>query len=223
MIDLASIRNASFTLTPTGYNPEEVDRFLADLADQLEAQPISIEAAPAAADPAPALVPAPRPEADLNGLTGAIDRTIGALDAFVQNELAAVRAASDLEVEEIHRERERLLDEAADAARAHLEEAKARAEDVASQVRADAEQDAARIVAAAEEKKSQADEMVAAAARVQAQVLGSLESARATLGIPTDVAATADVHPIESNAAAQPERTAEPEADDVRDATDAAA
>ena len=49
MIDLASIRNASFTLTPTGYNPEEVDRFLADLADQLEAQPISIEAAPAAA------------------------------------------------------------------------------------------------------------------------------------------------------------------------------
>ncbi len=223
MIDLASIRNASFTLTPTGYNPEEVDRFLADLVDQLEAQPISIEAAPAAADPAPAPVPAPRPEADLNGLTGAIDRTIGALDAFVQNELAAVRAASDLEVEEIHRERERLLDEAADAARAHLEEAKARAEDVASQVRADAEQDAARIVAAAEEKKSQADEMVAAAARVQAQVLGSLESARATLGIPTDVAATADVHPIESNAAAQPERTAEPEADDVRDATDAAA
>jgi DivIVA domain-containing protein len=223
MIDLASIRNASFTLTPTGYNPEEVDRFLADLADQLEAQPISIETAPATAAPAPAPVPTPRPEADLNGLSGAIDRTIGALDTFVQNELAAVRAASELEVEEIHRERERLLDEAADAARAHLEEAKARAEDVASQVRADAEREAARIVAAADEKTSQADEMVAAAARVQAQVLGSLESARATLGIPTDVAASADVHPIESNAAAQPERTAEPEADDVRDATDAAA
>jgi DivIVA domain-containing protein len=223
MIDLASIRNASFTLTPTGYNPEEVDRFLADLADQLEAQPISIEAAPAVAGPAPAPVPTPRPEADLDGLTGAIDRTIGALDTFVQNELAAVRAASDLEVEEIHRERERLLDEAADAARAHLEEAKARAEDVASQVRSDAAEEAARIVAAAEKKKSQADEMVAAAARVQAQVLGSLESARATLGIPTDVTVSADVHPIESNAAAQPERTAEPEADDVRDATDAAA
>ena len=223
MIDLASIRNASFTLTPTGYNPEEVDRFLADLADQLEAQPISIEAAPAVAGPAPAPVPTPRPEADLDGLTGAIDRTIGALDTFVQNELAAVRAASDLEVEEIHRERERLLDEAADAARAHLEEAKARAEDVASQVRSDAAEEAARIVAAAEEKKSQADEMVAAAARVQAQVLGSLESARATLGIPTDVTVSADVHPIESTAAAQPERTAEPEADDVRDATDAAA
>ena len=221
MIDLASIRNASFTLTPTGYNPEEVDRFLADLADQLEAQPVSIEAAP----PAPLSLPptpAARPEADIDGLSGAIDRTIGALDAFVQNELAAVRAASDLEVEEIHRERERLLDEAADAARAHLEEAKARAEDVARQMRADAENEAARIVAAAEDKKSQADEMVAAAARVQAQVLGQLESARATLGIPSDVATSAAVHPIEQ-AAAQPEQTVDPEADEVRDATDAAA
>jgi len=221
MIDLASIRNASFTLTPTGYNPEEVDRFLADLADQLEAQPVSIEAAP----PAPLSLPptpAARSEADIDGLSGAIDRTIGALDAFVQNELAAVRAASDLEVEEIHRERERLLDEAADAARAHLEEAKARAEDVARQMRADAENEAARIVAAAEDKKSQADEMVAAAARVQAQVLGQLESARATLGIPSDVATSAEVHPIEQ-AAAQPEQTVDPEADEVRDSTDAAA
>jgi DivIVA domain-containing protein len=221
MIDLASIRNASFTLTPTGYNPEEVDRFLADLADQLEAQPVSIEAAP----PAPLSLPptpAAHPEADIDGLSGAIDRTIGALDAFVQNELAAVRAASDLEVEEIHRERERLLDEAADAARAHLEEAKARAEDVARQMRADAENEAARIVAAAEDRKSQADEMVAAAARVQAQVLGQLESARATLGIPSDVATSAEVHPIEQ-AAAQPEQTVDPEADEVRDATDAAA
>ena len=220
MIDLASIRNASFTLTPTGYNPEEVDRFLADLADQLEAQPISIEAAPAAATPAAVPAPAPRPEADLDGLTNAIDRTVGALDAFVQNELAAVRAASDLEVEEIHRERERLLEEAADAARAHLDEAKARAEDVATQVRVNAEEEAAKIVAAAEEKKSQADEMVAAAARVQAQVLGSLESARATLGLPSDAAGAA-VHAIDSNA--QPEQTADPEAKKVRDATDAAA
>jgi DivIVA domain-containing protein len=221
MIDLASIRNASFTLTPTGYNPEEVDRFLADLADQLEAQPVSIEAAPPA-PLSPPPTPAAHPEADIDGLSGAIDRTIGALDAFVQNELAAVRAASDLEVEEIHRERERLLDEAADAARAHLEEAKARAEDVARQMRADAENEAARIVAAAEDKKSQADEMVAAAARVQAQVLGQLESARATLGIPSDVATSAEVHPIEQ-AAAQPEQTVDPEADEVRDATDAAA
>ncbi len=221
MIDLASIRNASFTLTPTGYNPEEVDRFLADLADQLEAQPVSIEAAPPA-PPSPPPTPAARPEADIDGLSGAIDRTIGALDAFVQNELAAVRAASDLEVEEIHRERERLLDEAADAARAHLEEAKARAEDVARHMRADAENEAARIVAAAEDKKSQADDMVAAAARVQAQVLGQLESARATLGIPSDVATGAEVHPIEQ-AAAQSEQTVDPEADEVRDATDAAA
>jgi DivIVA domain-containing protein len=221
MIDLASIRNASFTLTPTGYNPEEVDRFLADLADQLEAQPVSIEAAPPA-PLSPPPTPAAHPEADIDGLSGAIDRTIGALDAFVQNELAAVRAASDLEVEEIHRERERLLDEAADAARAHLEEARARGEDVARQMRADAENEAARIVAAAEDKKSQADEMVAAAARVQAQVLGQLESARATLGIPSDVATSAEVHPIEQ-AAAQPEQTVDPEADEVRDATDAAA
>ena len=33
MIDPASIRTASFSLTPTGYNPEEVDRFLGELAD----------------------------------------------------------------------------------------------------------------------------------------------------------------------------------------------
>jgi DivIVA domain-containing protein len=223
MIDLASIRNASFTLTPTGYNPEEVDRFLADLADQLEAQPISIQSAPAAPQPAPMSVPAQRPDADLYGLSGAIDRTIGALDAFVQNELAAVRAASELEVEEIHRERERLLDEAADAARAHLDEAKMRADDVARQLRVEAEEEAARIVAAAEERKSQADEMVAAAARVQAQVLGSLESARATLGIHTDAPATADVRPIESPSFDREQPADDPEADEVRDATDAAA
>jgi DivIVA domain-containing protein len=213
MIDLASIRNASFSLTPTGYNPEEVDRFLADLADQLEAQPISIEAQPVSVEtgpPAPPPLPSmpeARSEADLDGLSGAIDRTIGALDAFVQNELAAVRAASDLEVEEIHRERERLLDEAADAARAH---------------RAEAEWEASRIVAAAEDRKSQADEMVAAAARVQAQVLGQLESARATLGIPAEAPASAEVHPIESPSF-RSEQPADPEADEVRDATDAAA
>jgi len=231
MIDLASIRNASFTLTPTGYNPEEVDRFLADLADQLEAQPVSIEPQPVsvaadAAPPAPLALPpmpAARPEANLAGLSGAIDRTIGALDAFVQNELAAVRAASDLEVEEIHRERERLLDEAAAAARAHLDEAKARADEVARQLRAQAEQEAARIVAAAEDKKSQADDMVAAAARVQAQVLGQLESARATLGNPAEVSPSAEVHTIESPTSSQPEQTADPEAHEVRDATDAAA
>jgi DivIVA domain-containing protein len=228
MIDLASIRNASFSLTPTGYNPEEVDRFLADLADQLEAQPISIEAQPVAVDagpPAPVSVspmPAERSGANLDGLSGAIDRTIGALDAFVQNELAAVRAASDLEVEEIHRERERLLDEAADAARAHLDEARARADEVARQLRAQAEEEAARIVATAEDKKSQADEMVAAAARVQAQVLGQLESARATLGVPAEASATAEVRTIESPSF-QPVQPADPEADEVRDATDAAA
>ncbi len=50
MIDLASIRNASFTLTPTGYNPEEVDRFLADLADQLAEE---LSNTPVAAQPQP--------------------------------------------------------------------------------------------------------------------------------------------------------------------------
>ena len=226
MIDLASMRNASFTLTPTGYNPEEVDRFLADLADQLEAQPTSNQAAPSAPAPAPVPVPAPvtsaRPDTDLDGLSGAIDRTIGALDAFVQNELAAVRAASELEAEEIHRERERLLDEAANAGRAHLEEAKARADEVGRQLRADAQAEAARIVAAAQERKSQADEMVAAASRVQAQVLGQLESARATLGVPAEAPASTDVRPVESTYA-QSEQPADPEAYEVRDATDAAA
>jgi DivIVA domain-containing protein len=228
MIDLASIRNASFTLTPTGYNPEEVDRFLADLADQLEAQPVSIERQPFAVEPSPPAtpelspIPAERSGADLHGLTGAIDRTIGALDAFVQNELAAVRAASELEVEEIHRERERLLDEAADAARAHLDEAKLRADDVARQLRAAAEAEAARIVAAAEERKSQADEMVAAAARVQAQVLGQLESARATLGMPGEAPA-AEMRPVESPSFDREQPADDPEAYEVRDATDAAA
>ena len=226
MIDLASIRNASFTLTPTGYNPEEVDRFLADLADQLEAQPISIEAAPAAATPAapPAPAPAPRPEADLDGLTGAIDRTIGALDAFVQNELAAVRAASDLEVEEIHRERERLLEEAADAARAHLEEAKARAEDVATQVRAE-RRGGGRAASSQPPRRRRARRTKwwprphASRPRCSGR---SSPPARRSASRPTSPQ-TPTCIAIESNAAAQPERTAEPEADDVRDATDAAA
>jgi DivIVA domain-containing protein len=221
MIDLASIRNASFTLTPTGYNPEEVDRFLADLADRLEAQPISREAAPAVSAPAPVPAPAPRPEGHLDGLSGAIDRTIGALDSFVQTELAAVRAASELEAAEIHRERERLLDEAADAARAHLEEAKARADEVARQMRADAEGEAARIVAAANERKSQADQMVATAARVQAEVLGQLEAARATLGVPAEPTPAPEVRSFDVND--EPEPPAAPEAHEVRDTTDAAA
>ena len=38
MVDLASIRNASFSLTPTGYNPEQVDRFLGELADNRQAR-----------------------------------------------------------------------------------------------------------------------------------------------------------------------------------------
>jgi len=42
MMDLASIRNASFSLTPTGYSPEEVDQFLVELA---ESDPASVDLA----------------------------------------------------------------------------------------------------------------------------------------------------------------------------------
>src|SRR3954447_22655535 len=137
MIDLASIRNASFTLTPTGYNPEEVDRFLADLADQL-AEGLSAAPAPEPQYESPqtfAPVPAPvvelpvsaREPADVDGLRIVIERTIGAMDAFVGNELASLKAATELETEELLHERERMLDEAADAARAHLDETRARA------------------------------------------------------------------------------------------------
>jgi len=220
MIDLASIRNASFTLTPTGYNPEEVDRFLADLADQLaeglaavpapEPQfesPQTIEAAPA---PVVELPVAPREPADTEGLRLVIERTIGAMDAFVGNELASLKAATELETEELLHERERMLEEAADAARAHLDETRARAEAILAEARRDGESmrarfdselqvdrerfeqsladreaaaqaRAAEIVAEAERRRQEADDLVASATRVQTQVLASLEHARASL------------------------------------------
>ena len=112
MIDLASIRNASFTLTPTGYNPEEVDRFLADLADQLAegltaapvAEPVyetpqTFEAAPAPVVELP--VPSREP-ADVDGLREVIERTIGAMDAFVANELASLKSATEVECRADH-------------------------------------------------------------------------------------------------------------------------
>lgn len=236
MFDLASIRNASFTLTPTGYNPEEVDQFLADLADQLAAEVTAAQAAPPAAAPeqveaagpfadawppaeaeqslptvADLSEPVARPEADLDGLSACIERTISSLDSFVSNELAAVRAASDLEVDEIHRERERLLEEAAGAARAHLEDARVRAERIVVEARGDgdelrrrfeqelaaerdrfeqtlAEREAegraavSRALEEAEDRRREADDVVARASRVQLQVLESLEQARASLG-----------------------------------------
>ena len=221
MIDLASIRNASFTLTPTGYNPEEVDRFLADLADQLaeglaavpatpEPQfesPRALEAAPA---PVVELPVAPREPADTEGLRLVIERTIGAMDSFVGNELASLKAATELETEELLHERERMLEEAADAARAHLDETRARAEAILAEARRDgealrarfdselqvdrerfeqsladreaaAQARAAEIVAEAERRREEADELVASANRVQTQVLASLEHARASL------------------------------------------
>ena len=220
MIDLASIRNASFTLTPTGYNPEEVDRFLADLADQLaeglaavpapEPQyesPQTFEAVPA---PVAELPVSPREPVETEGLRLVIERTIGAMDAFVGNELASLKAATELETEELLNERERMLEEAADAARAHLDETRARAEAILAEARRDgeamrarfdselqvdrdrfeqsladreaaAQARAAQIVAEAERRREEADELVASANRVQTQVLASLEHARATL------------------------------------------
>ena len=220
MIDLASIRNASFTLTPTGYNPEEVDRFLADLADQLAdgltaaPAPEPLYEAPQTFEAAPAPVvelPIPsREPADIDGLRDVIERTIGAMDAFVANELASLKSATEVETEELLAERERMLEEAGEAARAHLEETRTRAEAMLAEARRDgeamrarfegelqsdrerfeqalAERDAqaqaqvAELLADAEQRRREADELVASANRVQTQVLASLEHARASL------------------------------------------
>ena len=221
MIDLASIRNASFTLTPTGYNPEEVDRFLSDLADQL-AESLSTPAAPPyESNPPFDVEPQPEPQhavesatqrepADVSGLRVTIERTIGAMDAFVTNELASLKSATELETEELLRERERMLDEAGEAARAHLEETRTRAESILAEARRDgeamrsrfegelqadrerfeqalADRDAqahaqvAELLADAEQRRKEADELVTSANRVQTQVLASLEHARASL------------------------------------------
>jgi DivIVA domain-containing protein len=248
MIDLASIRNASFTLTPTGYNPEEVDRFLADLADRLAEElsntPVAVAQPQALPEPAvEQLQPIPAPliealqaheeAADIDGLRETIDRTIGAMNAFVANELAALAAATEVETDELLRERERLLDEAGEAARAHLDETRTRAENMLAEAKRDgdamrsrfqtelqadrerfeqslAERDAqaqariAELVAEAELRRKEADEVAASAARVQSQVLASLEMARASLSV-SDAAPTAlrpeiggaDVHVVE--------------------------
>ena len=255
MIDLASIRNASFTLTPTGYNPEEVDQFLADLADQLAELPTATPAPAAVVHEEQAAVepevevttfaieqpvmPAPaadeRPAADLDGLQRAVERTIGAMDAFVAGELAAVKEASTLELDEIHRERERLLEEAGEAARAHLDETRVRAERIREEARADgdemrrrfegelqaererfeqalADRDAqaqarvAEVMAEAEERKREADELVASATRAQSQVLASIEQARVSLATTSDDAPVADV--AEDHVTAEDDRPA---------------
>jgi vacuolar-type H+-ATPase subunit I/STV1 len=151
-----------------------------------------------------------RPQADLDGLQHAVERTIAAMDSFVQTELSAVRDASMLEVDEIHRERERLLEEAGEAARAHLDETRVRAERIVEEARHDgdemrrrieselnsererfehvlAERDAeaqARVeavLAEAEDRRREADERVSEASRVQAKVLASIDKARDSL------------------------------------------
>jgi DivIVA domain-containing protein len=230
MIDLASIRNASFSLTPTGYNPEEVDRFLADLADQLaegatsvsDAQQPQIQVQP---EPQTQLEEALQAQqahdesANVDGLRQTIERTIGAMDAFVANELASLTAATEAETDQLLRERERLLDEAAEAARAHLDETRTRAENMLAEAKRDgdamrvrfqselqadrerfqqslADRDAqaqarvAELIAEAASKRHEAEQIAASAARVQTQVLASLEQARATLTI-ADPAPTA--------------------------------
>lgn len=226
MIDLASIRNASFSLTPTGYNPEEVDRFLADLSDQLAAGlssvtpeqpqiPVQPQAPTQLEEALQAHVEAP----DVDGLRQTIERTIGAMEAFVGNELAALTSATETETEELLRERERLLDEAAEAARAHLDETRTRAESILAEAKRDgdamrirfqteleadrerfqqalADRDAqaqarvAQLIAEAESKRQEAEQVAASANRVQTQVLASLELARASLTV-TEPAPTA--------------------------------
>jgi DivIVA domain-containing protein len=254
MIDLASIRNASFTLTPTGYNPEEVDRFLADLADQLAEglAPVTVPApepqyeSPQTFEPVPApvveLPVSAREPADIDGLRVVIERTIGAMDSFVGNELATLKAATELETEELLHERERMLDEAADAARAHLDETRARAEAILAEARRDGEAlrarfdselqvdrdrfeqsladreaaaraRAAEIVSEAERRREEADELVASANRVQTQVLASLEHARASLS-PAAPAAPA----VQPAFAAEAASFADGESDAVSDA-----
>jgi DivIVA domain-containing protein len=247
MIDLASIRNASFTLTPTGYNPEEVDRFLADLADQLAE---SLEAAPAAPAyepnpqfesaaephyvPEPQYVPEPVYEAapaladdepaDIDGLRAVIERTIGAMDSFVANELATLRSATEIETDELLHERERLLEEAGEAAKAHLEETRVRAESILAEARRDGEAMRSRfegelqadrdrferaladreaqaharvaeIMAEAEERRREAEDIMSSANRVQTQVLASLEHARASLAPAPPAAPAVIEHP----------------------------
>jgi hypothetical protein len=132
------------------------------------------------------------------------------MDAFVANELATLRSATELETEELLRERERMLDEAGEAARAHLEETRTRAESILAEARRDgeamrarfegelqadrerfeqalaereakAQAEVAELLADAEQRRREADELVASANRVQTQVLASLEHARASL------------------------------------------
>jgi DivIVA domain-containing protein len=233
MIDLASIRNASFTLTPTGYNPEEVDRFLADLADQLAeglSAPVAPEYEQAAEyerapeyEPNPQfdVVPEPEPQpayeisaaaerepADVDGLRAVIERTIGAMDSFVANELATLKSATELETEELLRERERMLDEAGEAARAHLED-RERFEQALADREAQAQAQVAELLADAERRRREADELVSSANRVQTQVLASLEHARASLAPVAPAAPVVveqpsydeDVYPVELSGA----------------------
>jgi DivIVA domain-containing protein len=304
--DAFDVRNASFSLTPTGYNPEEVDEYLSQIADALsgpgpapaaveepaapqtaeflpapeppavaaappaweaaeaieagqpaepaiaepaaeltgpvtpaefvEPEPVAAQPAAVAAVPEPAVrniepaaaeapvepavsgVPAEpvpavfttRPDADLNGLAGAVESTIAALQRFVENELAAVREATTAEVDAIYRERQRLIDEAVETGRQHLDGVRAHAdrllaeanrdrqqarEALASEIgeqrrrfeaelserRTDIEREAQQILSEAEQIRREAEELRDTAAQAQAHMLASFEHARSAL------------------------------------------
>ena len=129
-----------------------------------------------------------------------VDGLVRALQSFVSNELAAVRTASTQEVEDIHRERARLIEEAANAADEHLvqtrdhadrilENAKAEGERIRSEAQREAESKrealerelsereshterrANQILGEAEQRRHEADELYASASQAQAHML----------------------------------------------------
>jgi polyhydroxyalkanoate synthesis regulator phasin len=185
------------------------EQHVAEVVEQpLQPAPEPVGEPPVAVLPEAVIVQ--RQPADLSGLADAVDRAIAALDSFVGNELRSVREASDLEIEDIHAERRRLIDEAADAGRRHIDDARRHADGIlaeaqhqADQMRARFEQElheererfeqaladrdaqaqarVAEILADAESRRREADELVASAAQAQAAMLASFEQARASL------------------------------------------
>jgi vacuolar-type H+-ATPase subunit H len=135
---------------------------------------------------------------------------IRSLQSFVANELAAVRTASTQEVEDIHRERARLIEEAANAADEHLVQTRDHADrilqsakDEGERIRREAEREveskreaferelseresqadrrANQILGEAEQRRHEADELYASASQAQAHMLASFEQARTAL------------------------------------------
>jgi DivIVA domain-containing protein len=164
--------------------------------------------APAAQLPEPVL--AARTPAEVNRLSETVEGAIDALEGFVANELRAVREASALEVDDIHTERRRLIDEAAEAGRRHIDDARSHAERIVAEARregddlrasleqeleserrrfeqalaerdANAQEHIAEVLNEAEARRREADELLATAADAQAAMLASFEQARTSL------------------------------------------